>query len=301
MPKTDPKDTNKKRKKRFGDRKEGRKLRSLSPMAYVFPHIIPKRNGCVNYFKDSLDTQNVDDYIREKRAEGMKGFGFLHVFVAGYVRALAARPGLNRFVANEKLYSRYDIDIMMTIKKELSLNAEETCIKITPKPDYTAKQVYALLNEVIKENRESDGDSSFENAAKLLNHIPGFVMKLAVKVLKLMDRWDLLPRSLIKLSPFHGSMFLTSMGSLGIPPVYHHLYDFGNVPMFISYGAKRKENVLAKDGTVITKTFIDYTITTDDRTCDGHYYASALKLFKSIMENPWQLDTPPKEIIEDVD
>lgn len=294
------KDLNK-RKKRFGDRKEGRKLRSLSPMTYVFPHVSKNRIGCANYIKDCIDTENVEAYIKEKRAAGLKGFGFLHVFVAGYVRTLATHPGLNRFIAKEQLYSRYDIDITMAVKKELSLNAEETCIKITPKVDYTAEQVFKMLNAVILENKESKGDTSFESTARALSRMPGFIMNAAMGIIRLLDRWDLLPRSLIAVSPFHGSVFFTSMGSLGVAPVYHHLYEFGNMPMFISYGAKRRENVLNRDGEVVGKTFIDYTITTDDRTCDGHYYASALKQFKHILENPWQLDEPPKTIIEDVD
>ena len=38
------------------------------------------------------------------------------------------------------------------------------------------------------------------------------------------------PKFLLELSPFHGSIYFTSMGSLGIKPVYHHLYDFGTAP-----------------------------------------------------------------------
>ena len=45
----------------------------------------------------------------------------------------------------------------------------------------------------------------------------------------------LVPKELTDLSPFHGSIFITSMGSLGIPPIYHHLYDFGNIPVFVAF------------------------------------------------------------------
>ena len=44
-----------------------------------------------------------------------------------------------------------------------------------------------------------------------------------------LDYFGFLPRWLTKLSPFHGSVYITSMASLGIPPIFHHLYDFGNV------------------------------------------------------------------------
>ena len=90
------------------------------------------------------------------------------------------------------------------------------------------------------------------------------------------------------------------MGSLGIPPVFHHLYDFGNLPLFLSYGAKYEENSLDKDGNVVTKRYIDFTISCDERICDGHYYASAIKYLKSVFNHPEVLDAPPEKIIEDL-
>ena len=95
-------------------------------------------------------------------------------------------------------------------------------------------------------------------------------------------------------------MAITSMGSLGIPPIYHHLYDFGNIPVFISYGAKRKVVELNKDGEPVQKRYIDFTVVTDERICDGYYFASALKLMRSYFNNPDQLDNPPEQVIKDI-
>ncbi len=49
------------------------------------------------------------------------------------------------------------------------------------------------------------------------------------------------------------------MGSLGIPPIYHHLYNFGNVPVFFSFGARRSELMIEKDGSIKQHWFMDYT------------------------------------------
>ena len=95
-------------------------------------------------------------------------------------------------------------------------------------------------------------------------------------------------------------MFVTSMGSLGIPPIFHHLYNFGNLPVFLSYGAKYEEKTLNDDGTVTKKRYMDFTVVTDERICDGHYYASAFKYLKSILKNPEVLDNPPENVVEDV-
>ncbi|HPE96079.1 MAG TPA: hypothetical protein PLT66_08450, partial [Bacillota bacterium] len=143
--------------------------------------------------------------------------------------------------------------------------------------------------------------SEFDSVARIINLIPGLFKKFTVWLLNLMDYFGLLPRFLTKLSPFHGSLFITSMGSLGIPPIYHHLYDFGNVPVFCSYGAKRTVIELNRQGKAVEKKYVDYTFVTDERICDGHYFASALKLFKEIMKHPEQLSSPPEKVIDDID
>lgn len=124
-------------------------------------------------------------------------------------------------------------------------------------------------------------------------------MKFAIGCLSFLDYFGALPRFLTKLSPFHGSLFITSMGSLGIPPVFHHLYDFGNVPIFLSFGSKYRENVLLDDGTVEKQSFVDFTVVTDERICDGYYFASALKFMRGIVRNPKQLDEKPAVVIAD--
>ena len=146
-----------------------------------------------------------------------------------------------------------------------------------------------------------DGKNDFDNTAKRLSHIPGLIKKFAFWFLNLLDYFGMIPLSLFQVSPIHGSLCITSMGSLGIQPIYHHLYDFGNVPVFCAFGAKRKENCLAEDGSVVQKKYMDYTFTTDERICDGFYFAESLKLMKRYLLKPELLDTPPLQVYQDID
>lgn len=297
---SNPNEVKKKRRRRFGDRKDGRKIRSLAPMNYLSPYLQPTRTGSSNLMADSLDMENVDRYIKEKQDAGFKGFGILHVFVAAYVRTVSQRPGINRFISRQKIFARNNIEVIMTIKKEMSLNADETVIKVYPEPNATAEDVFRILDEEIAKNK-GNTESDFDGIARVINYIPGLMLKFFVWMLKTMDYFGIMPKALLKVSPFHGSLVITSLGSLGIPPVFHHLYDFGNAPLFIAFGAKRRENVLDDDGSVKKKKFVDYRIVTDERICDGHYYASALKYMRKLLKNPWLLDVPPEEVIEDID
>ncbi len=289
------------RKRRFGDRKDGRLLRSLDPLSRVSSYIMVNRNGASNFFVDTVDIDEIERYIRHKRKdEGLAGFGIMHVLVAAYVRGLSQRPAVNRFISGQKVYARNNIEVNLAVKLEMKSTSTETIIKIRPERDATATDIYNLFQKEIEFAR-SNQDSSFDDTARILSHIPGLFLKFSVWFLKMLDYFGLLPKSLTDLSPFHGSMFITSMGSLGIPPIFHHLYDFGNVPVFMSFGPKQRKVEVQPDGQMIEKRFISYTAVTDERICDGFYYSTAFKQLKSVLRNPFQLDEKPKQIFYDVD
>ena len=119
-------------------------------------------------------------------------------------------------------------------------------------------------------------------------------------ILKTLDYFGMLPSVLVEASPFHGSLFLTNMASLNIPPVRHHLYNFGNIPAFVAFGAKRHVQRFDRDGNLIRSKVVDFIVNLDDRICEGFYYAQALKCFKKCLENPSCLTLPPEQIIDDV-
>lgn len=291
--------SNRKYKRRWGDRPDGRKIRSLDPLNRVSPYIMSKRNDASNLISVTVDVENIEKYVRKKRAEGLKGFGILHVLLATYARAAAIRPGINRFVSGQKIYARNDVQMMITIKKEMKLDAQETIIKLFCSPGATPKEIYDKINALVEESRADGEKNEFDNVARIFNYIPGLLLKFAIWFLNLLDYFGLLPKFLLKVSPFHGSFYVTSMGSLGIPAIYHHLYNFGNVPIFCAYSAKRNETVLNKDGTFVTKKFVDFKFVLDERTCDGHYYSSALKLMYDLLKNPEKLDEPV-DVIPDI-
>lgn len=127
------------------------------------------------------------------------------------------------------------------------------------------------------------------------------ILKFVVWVLKGMDYFGLLPSFLTEVSPFHGSVIFTSMGSLGIPPITHHLYNFGNLPIFLAFGRKYRRTETDAEGQSITRRYVDIALNTDERTVDGFYYASVLKYFHKLMRHPEQLDHAPEQIVDDIE
>ena len=294
------------RKRRFGDRKDGRLVRTLYPMNKFMPYIMRTRNDACNQFSDSIDMTETDPYIRSKIKQGMVHFSFLHVFLAAYVRTVAKRPEVNRFVSGNRIYAANQIAVNMTIKTTMSADSPDTCIKVYFEPTDTIDQVYEKFNNAVQavkdaSEQKSDEESGFDKAARILASLPRFILLPVVSLLTFLDNNRMLPMALIKVSPFHGSLFVTSMGSLGIRPIYHHLYNFGNLPVFVSYGNKRMELTLDDEGNVHKKRMIDLKVVTDERICDGYLYASAFKTIRSFLEHPRVLEQAPDMVREDID
>ena len=281
--------------------KEGRRLKTLNPFTTIVPYIMVERSDSQNTINDCFDVRGAEQLLRRLRTEGYDSIGILHIVLAAYVRAVSQRPAINRFIRGQKIYARNNIVINMAVKRKMSLDGEETTVKLKFSPSDTLIDVYHKFNDLFLETvGEEDSRNSTDAAAALIGHIPGLIKKWVIWFLKTLDYFGLLPSVLINASPFHGSMFITSMASLNIPPIRHHLYNFGNVPVFIAFGAKRQELVLNDDGSVSKRKVVDFVANLDERICDGYYYASALKMFKKYLVSPEGLLDPPEEVVDDV-
>ena len=286
----------------WGDRPDGRRLRTLDPLSQVTPYIMVTRNTSSNLFEESFEITNLERFVRMMRRNGMPNLGLMHVLLAAYCRGISKYPGLNRFVSGQKVYTHgQDIQFCMAVKKDMSTEGEETIIKLHLTPSDTLQDVYDKFNTAVQNAKNAPEESSFDNVAQLFSLIPGVLLKFAVWLLKTLDYFGLLPKFLLEVSPFHGSVFFTSMGSLGIPPIYHHLYDFGNIPVFGSFGCKRRALEVLEDGTVVQRKYLDCRFTLDERTVDGFYYATFFKYFKRTLMHPEWLLTPPEEVVQDIE
>ena len=286
----------------WGDRSDGRRVRTIPAMSRAMPYLMKTRNDACNTITTEMEISEMEKYVRQKRKEGLTGFGLNHAFIAAYVRCVAQYPQVNRFVSGREIYSRGDdIQYSMTIKKVMSVDSPDTCIKLHLKPSDTAYDIYEKFEKAVSDIKDApQEDNNFDKVAGLLALLSGPVYIVAVRLLEILDFFGLLPKFLLEVSPFHGSVFFTSMGSLGIPAIIHHLYNFGNMPVFVSFGKKYRRNEVNADGTIEAKKYVDMGFCLDERICDGFYYASVLKYMKRIFNDPCRLDNPPEEIVQDI-
>lgn len=287
-------------KRRFGDRKEGRLLRSLPAFAKFVPFIMPTRNDACNQYEESFEVSDVDRRLRKLRVDGYKGIGILHFIIAAYIRGVSMLPGMNRFVVGRRIYARDNIEVVMTVKRSLAIDATETTIKVVFEPTDTIFDVYRKMNEKIDEIKTVEGNNNTEDVAEAMCKVPRFLLRFALTILRIMDYFGWLPQSLLDASPFHGSMIITDLGALRIGPIYHHIYNFGTLPVFISFGAKRHAYELDRHGNMVDRKYVDCKFVMDERTVDGHYYAQFLQAFRYICQHPEIVETPPSKVVEDV-
>jgi len=289
------------RKRRFGDRREGRRIRKLDPYNAMTPFIMKEKSDASNYFSEVIEVSGIESFLRKKRLAGYPGMGVLHLFIATYIRTAAHYPAINRFCSGQRIYARENVEFMMTIKKQLRTDAGETTIKIAFDRRDTINDVYSKLNEEIHKVRNKGEETSTDKAAAAFMRLPRVILRFTVAFLELLDYFGLLPQSLINLSPFHGSVIITDMGSIGLPAIYHHLYNFGNLPVFIAIGAKKRVNELSSEGKVVLRKYIEFKLVVDERICDGFYFSQAFKIFKSLLRDPEALDKPPEQVVEDIE
>jgi len=285
----------------FPKNKPGRRIRTMPALNNFTPYIMRMRCDATVYFRDSVEIGEAEQYLRAKRAEGLKGMGMLQLFIAAYVRTMSQMPALNRYVCGQRIYARKDIQVLLIVKESMTAAGEEGEVRVTFSPTDTIYDVYDKLKAGVESVRSggAEGNDTVK-VANVLNHLPRFLLRFFMAVIKFQDYHQIMPKWMMDLSPFHGSMAVTDLGSLGISPACHHLYNFGTVPIFCALGMKRRAWELGPDGKVVEKRYIDYTVDVDERICDGFAYAQALKMWKNLMRHPAALDNPPEKVIPDI-
>ena len=280
----------------FGRRPDGKNVeKAMDIITRVTPHIMPKRVDAQNYVTVNVDEATITEYVRKKRAEGYE-MSTMSVILAAYVRAIAAMPELNRFVVNRHVYARTDLSVCFVVIHNPEVDKfEETNAKIHFHPSETIFQVAEKVEAEIKRIKESTKDNKTTQLVNKLLGIPG-LLRFGVPLLKLLDRWGLLPKSILEASPFHTSMFITNMASVRLPEIYHHIYDFGTVSQFFSIGQKKKVLEMDKDGNTVARTVYPMGVVTDERVASGSFYGIAFREMAKCLKNPEIMETPPETI-----
>jgi hypothetical protein len=248
----------------------------------IQPFLMPTRNESVVYYDVDLDADLVDARVAVLRAEGVRAT-VLHAVMIGAVRSLSARPRLNRFVAGGRLWQRRGIWLSYTVKTQKTDRGAVLAMKRRLDNDQSDADLVRAIEGGVGEAR-SGKPTSTEKELKLLLALPVFALGALVSFVKLLDRWGLLPRLFIDGDPMFASMFVTNLGALGMDAPQHHLFEYGNIPLFCMIGTKKHAFFVDDDGVVRARAVYPLRFTFDERVDDGQYCLQSIELLKAHAE-----------------
>lgn len=286
----------------FWKRKGARLLKTLSPYDRILCHVMTKRSDAQVYFTENVDCAPIDEYIKKVEADHGVKLSYLDVVNTALVRVYAKMPALNRFVMNGRIFANDDIKIAMAIKKSMRDDGDSTTIKVSYTGHENVLDVYEKFQKEIWKNKEAESSNSTDKLMETLMSLPTPILRVLVAILKWLDRINALPTSLIDALPFHSSIFVTYLKSIGIRGIYHHIYDFGTIGMFACIGKEQYMPVVDKKTLEVKGAkMLELKVVCDERICDGLYHARAMRLFKKILEHPEQLSERLDKVEKDVD
>jgi hypothetical protein len=267
----------------LGRRPDAILVRDVSPMRRFMPFISPRRNESLVYFLQTIDAEPGLAFLERFNAARPpeRPATYFHLALRAIALALTERPRLNRFVAGGRLWQRDGVWMTFAAKRAFSDDAPLVTIKRRFDQDGSlAEMVDAILDRIGAGRRGARAASDRE--IDVLLRLPAPLIRLVVRLGRAADGLGWLPRSMIEGDPLFTSAFLANLGSVGLGAGYHHLWEWGNCPIFgvigrIAPGADRPRTVELK-------------WSYDERVDDGFYAAGSLELVRERLEQPEKLE-----------
>ena len=284
----------------FGRRPDGRRIRGIDPIMRITPYIMPMRCDAQVFLKYRADLEVLLDYIRRQRLEKNERITYMQIFVAAYVRAISRNPQVNRFIMNKQLFARNNCSCAFTIlKNPQDIDKGEAVVKIKFDLTDTIYDVRDRMEVAIAANRIDQPPGFIDKLLGFLFSVPGLATAV-VALARLLDRYGLAPGVLMEQLPFYVGMYITNTASIQLQDVNHHLYNWGNVGIFVGMGLEERSAVV-ENGNTRMKRFLPIGVTIDERVCSGAHYARFMKDIRRYMRHPELLELPPDEVCFDQD
>ena len=285
--------------RRFGDRRDATLLRDTDALHFIMGIIYPNRADNEAYIAERVNLEPIKAYLAKKNVEGIPfKYTFFHVILTALVKTVTLRPKLNRFYANENYYQRNKITAGFVIKKEFSDGSEEAVALLEARPDATIDTIHEEIRRQVQATRNEQKMNTTDNSMDILNKLPRFLSKTAIRFIRFLDRHGWCPDFLIGDDPNYSSVFLSNLGSIRLRSGYHHLTNWGTSSLFCIIGEKKWTPLYDQNGLVEMRETVDLGLTVDERIADGYYYSKSIRLFKYLLEHPELLEQPLNTEVE---
>ena len=270
------------------------KILNIHPVRRLMFYIMRGRNESQVYFDMQVDATKLIPYM--EKARDSFGANFTHISVAATAIALSANPRMNRFVVGKRLYQRNERYITFSMKRnkvggEIDRAAKIATVKMKIIDGELISDFCKRMNEQIGEERsgrKTKGDQEID----LFNFFPRPILHMGLPLIELLDYFNLLPGAFVDQDPMYTSIFMANLGSLNMGAAYHHLYEYGNCPLFTMVG-KMEQRPVVVDGQVVIRPLIPFRFSFDERIDDGINARFGMDAIRAVLEDPERYLGPP--------
>jgi pyruvate/2-oxoglutarate dehydrogenase complex dihydrolipoamide acyltransferase (E2) component len=269
----------------FRWRPDGDYVRNLPRTRRIMPLIMRKRNESLVFFEQKLNMSRALAFLDDFRFRTGLHATILHLLIYALAQVLKDRPRMNRFVAGGRIFQRRGIWISFSAKKRKTEDAPIVLVKREIDPSWSFEELVRQIEGGISEGR-SDKFSTTDAELSLMFKLPVFLIGWLVWLLMKLDHFGLLPSSFIREDPLFASMLIANLGSIDLDAGFHHLYEYGNIPILIMAGRSKEEVVVGPDGKPEVRPIMTLRYSFDERIEDGLYAVRAPEIVKRIIEDP---------------
>jgi len=266
----------------FGRRPDGTLVRDAVPLRRFMPFISPRRNDSLVLFSQELVVEEALRFVEQRNATRPDDapMTLFHLILRSIAKMFDERPRLNRFVAGGRLWQRDGIWMTFSAKKRFSDEGELTTVKRRVDPHASLDDWVDHLLGGIRDGK-SEQKTTSDKEVDLLLRLPPPIVRVLMGLVHLADAFGLLPASMIESDPMYSSVFVASLGSVGLDAGYHHLWEHGTCPVFCVIG-RIHEGPDGRRRAVLKWSY-------DERTEDGLYCAAGLERIRELIESPQKL------------
>lgn len=279
-----------------------KRVRNISGLNQIMIDIKPKRCDSDVYINQKIDVTNLCDYMTKAKKKN-SDLTYFHAFVTALGKTFYNRKKLNYYVRNRHLYEHKDIVISFVAKISFDDKSEEVMLLI---PIDENDNIFTISDKIKSKveklrNKNKDFDKKgANNAIIILGKLPNILRIPIVGILKLFDKWGILPSSLMEDNLYYSSVIVSNLGSIKCGAIYHNITDFGTCSGIITIGEIKEEEVII-DGKKVIRKFCEFGVNLDERIADGYYFVKSLKLLEYILNNPKLLENNCGEVIKVVE
>jgi len=253
-------------------------VRGLDGNRAIMPFIMRGKAESVVLFEQVIDLERTLPWLAERDAT------LFQLCLFAIARTLHDHPRLNRYVRGRRHYQRDEVTLSFALKPSMDTSAPLSVVKTRVAADEDFEGFVARVRERVERGRDGERSTS-DREASVFTKLPRPIIELGVRALHALVALGLAPAVFTAGDPMYASVFAANLGSVGLDAAWHHLYEHGDCPIFVTLGKVQKLPIVVGDA-VEARRAVRLRYTYDERIEDGLYAGRALSVLEGRLADP---------------